>query len=107
MNDCISLLTFRHTNASEAFHLLQRFINIRFPKYLNYRSKGRGFGWRKYPNKRLYAMGMFYIASGLIEYPERLAQDLQFTMKTVVPPYSGKLNVRWDEKGMGAQLWRS
>lgn len=68
---------FRHTNASEAFHLLQRFINIRFRKYLNYRSKGRGFGWKKYPNRRLYAMGMFYIASGLIEYPERLAQGLR------------------------------
>jgi group II intron reverse transcriptase/maturase len=68
---------FRHTNASEAFHLLQRFINIRFRRYLNYRSKGRGFGWKKYPNKRLYAMGMFYIASGLIEYPERLAQGLR------------------------------
>src|SRR3990167_9163717 len=62
---------FRHTNASEAFHLLQRFINIRFRKYLNYRSKGRGFGWKKYPNKRLYAIGMFYFASGLIEYSER------------------------------------
>lgn len=68
---------FRHTNASEAFHQLQHFINIRFRKYLNYRSKGRGFGWDKYPNKRLYAMGMFYIASGLIEYPERLVQGLR------------------------------
>ena len=25
-------------------------------------------------------------------------------MKTVGPLYSGKLNVQWDEKGMGTQL---
>ena len=59
---------FRHVNASDAFRRLQRFINTRFRRYLNYRSKGRGFGWEKYPNRRLYAMGMVYIGSGLIEY---------------------------------------
>ena len=67
---------FRHTNASDAFRRLQRFINIRFRRYLNYRSKGRGFGWKKYPNSRLYAMGMIYIGSGMIEYPKRLVQGL-------------------------------
>ncbi len=40
---------YRHTNASDAFRRLQRFINTRFRRYLNYRSKGRGFGWKKYP----------------------------------------------------------
>jgi len=35
---------YRHTNASDAFRRLQRFINTRFRRYLNYRSKGRGFG---------------------------------------------------------------
>jgi len=50
---------FRHTNASEAFRRLQRFINIRFRRYLNYRSKGRGFGWKKYPNAALYAEASF------------------------------------------------
>jgi group II intron reverse transcriptase/maturase len=59
---------FAHTNASEAFRTLQRFINIRFRRYLTYRSKGRGFGWKKYPNKRLYAMGIIYIGSGRIRY---------------------------------------
>ena len=59
---------YRHTNASEAFRTLQRFINIRFRRYLTYRSKGRGFGWKKYPNSRLYAMGIIYIGSGLIRY---------------------------------------
>lgn len=68
---------FRHTNAWEAFRKLQRFINIRFRRYLNYRSKGRGFGWEKYPNRRLYAMGMIYIGSGLIEYQGKLAQGLR------------------------------
>ena len=59
---------FRHTNASQAFRSLQRFINIRFRRYLNYRHKGRGFGWKKYPNAALYSRGIIYIGSGVIEY---------------------------------------
>jgi RNA-directed DNA polymerase len=59
---------FRHTNASQAFRSLQRFINTRFRRYLNYRKKGRGFGWKQYPNATLYARGMIYIGSGVIEY---------------------------------------
>ena len=59
---------YRHTNASQAFRVLQRFINTRFRRYLTYRSKGQGFGWKKYPNKRLYAMGIIYIGGGLIRY---------------------------------------
>ncbi len=59
---------FRHTNASNAFRSLQRFINIRFRRYLNYRSKSRGFGWKEFPNQKLYAMGIIYIGSGFIRY---------------------------------------
>ena len=59
---------YRHTNASEAFRALQRFINIRFRRYLNCRSKGRDFGWKKYPNATLYAQGIIYIGSGVIRY---------------------------------------
>jgi len=59
---------FRHTNASQAFRSLQRFINTRFRRYLNYRSKGRGFGWKKYPNAALYSRGMIHIGSGVIRY---------------------------------------
>jgi len=59
---------YRHTNASDAFRRLQRFINTRFRRYLNYRSKGRGFGWKKYPNAALYALGMIYVGSGVIRY---------------------------------------
>jgi len=59
---------FRHTNASQAFRSLQRFINTRFRRYLNLRSKGRGFGWKKYPNAALYARGIIYIGSKVIEY---------------------------------------
>jgi Transposase C of IS166 homeodomain/zinc-finger binding domain of transposase IS66/Group II intron, maturase-specific domain len=46
---------FRHTNASQAFRCLQRFINTRFRRCLNYRNEGRGFGWKQYPNATLYA----------------------------------------------------
>ena len=58
----------RHTNASQAFRGLQRFVNIRFRRYLTQRSKGRGFGWRRFPNSKLYAMGLVYIGSGRLEY---------------------------------------
>ena len=47
---------------------MQRFINIRLRRYLTFRSKGRGFGWKRYPNKTLYAMGIIYIGSGYIRY---------------------------------------
>ena len=67
---------YRHTNASDAFRRLQRFINTRFRRYLTHRIKGRGFGWKKYPNSKLYAMGMIYIGSRMIKYPERPAQGL-------------------------------
>jgi RNA-directed DNA polymerase len=59
---------YRHTNASQAFRGLQRFINTRVRRYLTYRSKGRGFGWKRFPNRRLYAMGLIYVGSGLIRY---------------------------------------
>jgi len=67
---------FAHTNASQAFRALQRFINVRFRRYLTFRSKGRGFGWKKYPNKRLYAMGMIHIGSGRIRYQEAPAHAM-------------------------------
>jgi RNA-directed DNA polymerase len=67
---------YTHTNASQAFRALQRFINTRFRRYLTYRSQGRGFGWKKYPNKRLYAPGIIYIGSGLIRYQSAPAHAL-------------------------------
>jgi len=59
---------YRHTNASQAFRALQRFINVRFRRYLTCRSKGRGFGWKQFPNRALYARGIIYIGSGVIRY---------------------------------------
>jgi hypothetical protein len=58
----------RHTNASQAFRGLQRFVNSRFRRYLTQRSKGRGFGWKRFPNSKLYAMGLASIGSGLLTY---------------------------------------
>src|SRR5215470_11694601 len=51
---------FRHTNASQAFRGLQRFVNIRFRRSLTQSSKGRGCGWTRYPNSKLYVMGLPY-----------------------------------------------
>lgn len=68
---------FRHTNASQAFRGLQRFVNIRFRRYLTQRSKGRGFGWQRFPNSTLYAMGLVYIGSGLLEYVPKPAHGLR------------------------------
>jgi RNA-directed DNA polymerase len=66
---------FLHTNASEAFRRLQCFINTRFRRFLTCRSKGRGFGWQKYPNSKLYAMGLIYIGSGMLQYMTKPAHD--------------------------------
>lgn len=68
---------FRHPNASDAFRRLQRCVNTRFRRYLTHRSKGRGFGWKKYPNSKLYAMGLIYIGSGMLEYPARPVHGLR------------------------------
>jgi len=68
---------FRHTNASQAFRGLQRFVNIRFRRYLTQRSKGRGFGWKRFPNSKLYAMGLAYIGSGLLEYRAKPAHGVR------------------------------
>lgn len=68
---------FRHTNASQAFRGLQRFVNIRFRRYLTQRSKGRGFGWKRFPNSKLYAMGLAYIGSGMLTYQAKPAHEVR------------------------------
>jgi RNA-directed DNA polymerase len=67
----------RHTHASQAFRRLQRFVNIRIRRYLTQRSKGRGFGWKRFPNRKLYAMGLVYIGSGMLEYTATPAHGLR------------------------------
>jgi RNA-directed DNA polymerase len=57
----------RHTHASQAFRRLQRFVNIRLRRSLTQRSQGRGFGWKRLPNSKLYALGLVSIGSGLLE----------------------------------------
>ena len=59
---------FRHTNASQAFRGLQRFGNSRFRRDLTQRSPGRGFGWKRVPNRKRSAMGLASIGSGLLTY---------------------------------------
>jgi group II intron reverse transcriptase/maturase len=68
---------FRHPNASQAFRGLQRFVNIRFRRYLTQRSKGRGFGWKRFPNSQLYAMGLAYIGSGMLTYRAQPAHGVR------------------------------
>lgn len=65
---------FQHTNASEAFRRLQRFINLRVRRYLSQRHRERGSGWRRYPNRKLYAMGVIYIGSGRVRYATNAAR---------------------------------
>jgi RNA-directed DNA polymerase len=66
-----------HTNASQAFRRLQSFINTRFRRYLHRRRKGRGYGWKHYPNSRLYERGLIYIGSGLLKYVPRPVNGLR------------------------------
>ena len=60
-----------------SFPGLQRFVNIRFRRYLTQRSKGRGFGWKRLPNSTLYAMGLAYIGSGLLTYRAQPAHGVR------------------------------
>lgn len=66
-----------HTNASQSFRRLQTFINIRFRRYLHRRRKGRGYGWERYPNKKLYERGIIYIGSGLLKYQPKPVNGLR------------------------------
>lgn len=66
-----------HTNASQAFRKLQRFINIRFRRYLHRRRKGSGYGWKHYSNKDLYEKGIIYIGSKLLKYVRMPVNDLR------------------------------
>jgi len=63
---------YRHTNASKSFRRIQRFINVRFRRFLQHRSKKRSFGWKRWPDSVLYAKGIIHIGSGFIRY-SRLA----------------------------------
>jgi group II intron reverse transcriptase/maturase len=67
----------RHTNASQAFRGVQRFVNIRFRRSLTQRSQGRGCGWKRLPNSKRYAMGLAYIGSGLLTYRAKPAHDVR------------------------------
>ena len=67
----------RHPNASQAFRGLQRFVNMRLRRYLTQRSKGRGFGWKRFPNSTRYAMGLAYIGSGMLEYTAKPAHGVR------------------------------
>jgi RNA-directed DNA polymerase len=62
--------SYRHTNASEAFRRLQRCINTRFRRSLTSRRKGRGVGWRKFPNKARYAKGIISMGSRYLRREE-------------------------------------
>ena len=55
----------RHPNASHAVRGLQRFVTLRFRRYVRQRSQGRGFGWTRCPHSTLSAMGLASIGSGL------------------------------------------
>ncbi len=68
---------YRHTNAAKTLRNLQQFVNNRVRKYLQYRRKGRGFGFWRYPDEKLYEMGLIQIHSGWIKHEERSAYASQ------------------------------
>ena len=41
------------------------------------RSTGRGFGWQRFPNSKLSAMGLAYSGSGLLEYRAKPAHGVR------------------------------
>ncbi len=80
MSDCLTA-----TNGADKVRKLQRALyrtskqdkHIRFRRYLTQRSKGRGFGWNRFPNSKLYAMGLAYIGSGMLEYMAKPAHGVR------------------------------
>lgn len=64
---------YRHTNAAQTLRRLQRFINNRTRRHLQYRRKGRGFGFNRYPEDKLYEMGLIQIHSGWVKHEEHPA----------------------------------
>ena len=90
---------YRHTNASDAFRRLQRFINTRFRRYLNYRSKRPRLWVEEVPE-----CGSVRPRDDLHRersHQVRMKVCACCVRKTVGPPDSGKPNVRWDGKGNG------
>ena len=63
----------RHTNAARTLRRLQQFMNNRVRRYLQYRRKGRGFGFWRYPGEKLYEMGVIQIHSGWVKHEEHPA----------------------------------
>ncbi|MDZ4661741.1 MAG: group II intron reverse transcriptase/maturase [Pseudomonadota bacterium] len=59
---------YRHVNAATALRNLQEFINNRTRRYLQYRRKGRGFGFWRFSDEKLYQMGLIQIHSGWIKH---------------------------------------
>jgi RNA-directed DNA polymerase len=70
----------RHTNASQAFRGLQRFVNIRLRRSLPQRRKGRGFGGHRVPNSKLSAMGLASLGSGMLTYQATPAHDVRCSL---------------------------
>jgi group II intron reverse transcriptase/maturase len=57
---------YRYTNGAKAMRRLQEFINHRARRYLHYRRKGRGSGFKQIPKEKLYQMGLIQIHSGWV-----------------------------------------
>lgn len=69
--------SFRHTNASQAFRGLQRFVHLRFRRDVTQRRKGRGFGWKRLPNSKRSTMGLACISNGRLEYRAKPAHGVR------------------------------
>jgi len=65
---------YKHTNASKAFNKMQCYANQRVRKYLRYRRQKSGFGYKEYPDRRLYdEFGLHCICTGTIQHQSRNA----------------------------------
>jgi group II intron reverse transcriptase/maturase len=59
----------RYTHGASEMRRMQRFITNRTRRYLNYRTKRLGFGFDRYPDEKLYSMGLIQIHSGWVKPP--------------------------------------
>jgi hypothetical protein len=93
----------RHTKARQALRALQRGLHGRLRRYLTWRRKGRGFGWKPYPPRALAARGSISRGSRVLRYEQALCMLGHEDWRTAVCGNTA-LAVGWEGNGAPAMM---
>ena len=74
--ECMRDLVDEHYPDADRIKLVLDNLSTHSPgaRYLSQRHRERGTGWKRYPNSKLYAMGLIYIGSGRVRYATNAAR---------------------------------